>query len=524
MAVTSNPKVLIQLTPADIVQAVEERRSLVTGQLGVSATAAAGALVQNVHAMTNAEIFALFGVGELSHRIFSLLSSAGKYYPVDVIGMAVNGGATAAAGTVTFAGTATESKSIYIGIVDAVQWNIQIDIVTGDTAAVVAGKLNTAIAAQVNPVFTASVLGAVVTITANDLGTYGNDYGLSVTGSAAGITTALVAFTGGATNPVLTTIFDGVGDIRYTSILWPEAWKAQWTTLNSFLLPRFNADNAVLDGQGFIGSTDTYANNKTLMADKNSQVVVFAGNNKISTSTHKGPAILRPADYVLAEFVGIRERRLTTNAPVANYIVAKNGPLDAVGGPSLASLPLFNTPLYDTPVGNASELYTEIEQADLEAEAFSIYGVNRAKNTAIMGPVTTSWTTDQAGNLNPSFKYLEYVDTGSICREIFMNVLKATYAQSRLTQGDLVEGRSFANAASIEAKLLSIYKTLSLAGLVQAGREAEKYFTKGTVVTIDMALGKATVYGPLPIVTQLRRINYTLQFSFDITGGAGILL
>jgi hypothetical protein len=136
----------------------------------------------------------------------------------------------------------------------------------------------------------------------------------------------------------------------------------------------------------------------------------------------------------------------------------------------------------------------------------------------IMGPVVTTWLTDAGGNANVSFSYLNYVDTGSACREIFYNVLKSTYAQSRLTDGDLIAGRSMANAESIKAELLRIYRVLAGLALTQAGREAESYFNTNTDVTVSLADRLVTITGPLPIVTQLGTINYSLQLSFTIEG------
>jgi len=75
-----------------------------------------------------------------------------------------------------------------------------------------------------------------------------------------------------------------------------------------------------------------------------------------------------------------------------------------------------------------------------------------------------------------------------------------------------------ANAESIKAVLLKIYRVLSNLALTQAGREAESYFSQNTTVTVSLADRKATIDGPLPIVTQLGTINYALQLSFTITG------
>ena len=123
---------------------------------------------------------------------------------------------------------------------------------------------------------------------------------------------------------------------------------------------------------------------------------------------------------------------------------------------------------------------------------------------------------DAAGNPNTSFKFRNFTDTGSVCREIFFNNLSATFGQSRLTEGDLVPRKTIANAESIKAELLRIYKFLALQALTQSGVEAESFFSQGTTVFIDLANRAAIINGPLPIVTQVGRIDYDLQFAFSI--------
>jgi len=520
MAVTSNPQVNIPLLPAALVDAFADRRDLIVGQTGSAGTAVDGALNVDVHTLTSAQIKVLFGDDSfLTTQILAWLSSNEAYSPLDVIAKDADGGATAATGVVTFGGgPATSDGTYFVSFVDEEAYQVEVAVTSGDTVTDIGDALVTAIGTLTDPVFSVANVAGAVTATATDAGTIGNGYGIKVEGTVPGVTVALTAWSGGATDPTLTGVLDPIAGIRYTGILWPEAWSANLSLPVDELDSRFNASNAILDGVCFTGLTDTYANILTAIGSQNSQSLVYMGSPLLDETYHKGPAILRPADWVAAEFEGIRSRRLTTDAPIGSLIVTTSGGLDAFGGPSLASLPYFNTPLADTPVTGATYLFSNTEQATLEDEGYTVYGVNSAQNYMIMGPVVTTWTTDLAGNPNDSFHYLNYVDTGSACREIFYTVLKSTFAQSRLTEGDLIPGRSMANAESIKAELIRIYRVLSDLALTQAGRQAESYFTQNTTVTVSLADRKATITGPLPIVTQLGTINYSLQLSFTITG------
>lgn len=517
---TSNPRVNVSILPAAIVDAFEDRRDLIVGQKRDTGSATSGALNQDVHTLSRSEIEALFGIGELYYRVLNWIDGNGGFgataSPLDVIVVDDAASATAATAVVTVGGTATAAGNFTVSLVDEKLFTLNISVASGATATQVGDAIVTAVNALTRPVFSAANVSGVVTFTALDLGTLGNLYGIKIEGSVAGLSLTLTndwaSGTPATGTPTVTTIFDGVAGTRYTGISWPEDWGNQLSVVTGFLDSRFNASNAILDGVAFHGLSATFSNAQSTVSPLNSQSLVVGGNN-LSASQ---PAILHPPDWALANFMGIRARRLTPGAAVADQIVTTQGRLDAFGGPALASLPYFNTPLENVPVTPPANLFTATEQVSLEEDGFTTFGVNIAGNAMIMGPVVTTWTTDSAGNVNDSFRYLNFVDTASACREIMDRTLRATFAQSRLTQGDLIPGRAMANAASIKAEVLRIYRILADQALVQAGPEAEGAFSRDTVVSIDIDDRLATITGPLFIVTQLGTINYSLQLSFDV--------
>lgn len=516
MAATSNPRINISLLPAAIVDAFADRRDLIVGVLPTAATAVSGGLNSSVNSMTLAQRRAFFGTGELFGRVEKWLQANAGNSPLDVIGIDETGGGTAATAVVTFTGTATAAGTITLSVVDEFLFTVTVPVAVGATATVVAAAVDAALDALVDAPFTSAALVGAVTMTADEKGTSGNYWGVKINLQVEGITQVLTGWTGGATDPTLTALFDVITGIRYTGISFPEYWQASLSIVKTLLEARFNAANEIMDGTAFIGRSLTYANALTAVSTENSQTIVMGGNNKLTTLTHIGPAILQPADWTMAYFMGVRARRLTPSAPIADFIVTTSGLLDAFGGPALASLPYFNTPLARTSLASPNLLYSSVEQVDLENQGFTTFGVNISSSAMIMGPAVTNWVTDASGNENVSFHYLNYVDTGSACREIFWRSLRSTFAQSRLTEGDLIPGRSMANAESIKAELLRIYRVLAGQALTQAGDDAEKYFSDNTTVTVSLATGTATITGPLPIVTQLRQLDYALQFSFSV--------
>jgi len=508
----ANPKLGIQLLAAGIITAFADRRDLIVGQLGSAGNATAGALSVDAQSMTEAELRTAFGTGDLYHSILSFRGGNGGYSPLDILPFAPEGGEAAATSIITITGPATADGVLQIQVVDGSRFSVSVAITNLDTATQIGNAIATALNGLSNAPFTAINALGTVTITASDIGAVANDYSIATSGGAAGVTVALTNWTGGGANPAITSLLDAISGRRYTGVLWPEYLQAEISTITDELDARFNSGSLILDGVAFHGRSETFANARAAVSTLNSQSLVVGGSNVVAGNA----AILQPASWVMAYFQGVRARRLTPNAPISDFIVATNAPLDASGGPSLASLPYFNTPLGQVPVTLPANQFTSQEQGTLEDDGYTTYGVNTSGNNMIMGAVTTTWTTDAAGNANDSFHYLNYVDTGSACREIIQRTLSATYAQSRLTEGDLVPGRSIANAESIKSELLNIYRNLAELALTQSGRPAESEFSSNTVVTVNLAARTATITGPLPIVTQLGRINYPLELAFTV--------
>lgn len=512
---TNNPRVTIVMLPAPVVTTITGRRDLIVGALSDSATAVNGNLNQNIQAMTESEIRTLLGQdADLTYRVLEWISANEGYSQLDVIGVTQNPIGVKAIGSITFSGTATADGEYEVSVVDERKFKVIISVTSGNTATQIAASVDAALSALDNPPFSSSPSSGTVNLTAVDKGEVGNDYGIRVYGRAPGVSVSINDFSGGSLNPIVSSILDPIEGLRYTGLQWPESWDSDLSIAIDEFDSRFNASNAILDGVVFTGKTDTYANSLSFVSSKNSQSLVVGGNAKENDADSKGPAVLTPADWALSYFMGARAKRLTSGAPISEIIVTTSGPLDAIGGPELASLPYFNTPLQNVEPPSPKNLFSNTEQIALEQAGFTTYGVNDEGNSVITGQLVTTWTTDAAGNPNESFHYLNFVDTGSICREIIFNEFKAAFSHSRLTTGDLIAGRSMANAEKIKSFLLRIYKNLSTQALTQAGSDGESYFSQNTTVTIDLANRTVTISSKLPIVTQLGVIDYALQLSF----------
>lgn len=438
---------------------------------------------------------------------------------LDAIALADAAG-TARVVDIPITGTATEAGTFQIVAGSEVLHKFSLAVANGEAAATTLSNAVALLNADLDLPCVASVSTTNLRLTFQNDGTIANGLGVEITGVVAGITIGTVLeSTPGATDPTLTNILDVIGNTRYQGIVWPYAEATEEVT--ELLDSRFNVTNNVLDGVAFTARVDTHANLLTDLAtaEKNSQSLVFIGDELISDGAngYLGPA-QNEAGYLKATyFAAIRALRLTPDQAISQYVTT-SAALDQFGGPALASLPYFNTPFGHLPVTGQGRGFDDTELEQLVAAGGTVFGQNPAGSAAIAGEVVTTYLTDGAGNSDITWKYLNYVDTASGAREYFHNNVKKRFAQSRLTQGTITAGRDMANALSIKAYIVKLYNDLAAPGfsLVQGGEDAIKFFKDNIVVTIDMALGKATITMKLPIITQLRTIVATVKIDFDI--------
>ena len=240
-----------------------------------------------------------------------------------------------------------------------------------------------------------------------------------------------------------------------------------------------------------------------------------------SETLYIGPAMNEPSYSKSATFAGIRSLRLTQDASISQFLTS-TASADQFGGPALASLPYFNTPLPGFPTIKSGRGWTDIEIEQLADAGGSVIGVNLTGTSALVGEVYTTYKTDAASNPDPTWEFLNYVDTASQAREYMFNNLKANYAQSRLTEGAVSRGRDQANAVTISAFVDKLYQDLAGPNfvLVQDGEAAIQFFKQNRTVVLDLASGKATITMIVPIVTQLRVILATMKIAFTTQAAA----
>jgi phage tail sheath gpL-like len=503
----------------------------VTVGLGDTADDIGTALAALINADVTCAVSAVNTLGDIALTA-KVPGSAGNSIVVTVTGSATGishneipmsggtDGSIAASGSIVFTGAPTANGTYTIDVGSSINNEYTISVTNGETLSAIGAALAAAINADtMSPVTAINTTGSVA-LTAKNKGLEGNFISLRVKGSVTGVTVAVNVMSGGAINPTITNVFSVITDERYQTIVWPQTYTS--SILSSFLESRFNVDNDLLDGEGIIGATDTFANLQTLGNSLNYKTLVYIGDKKIVDTYYKGASILE-LDYVRAsEFAAIRSLRLTEGANISRYVLTTTGLLDNTGGMSIASLPYFNTPFYNLPLIDPQYGFSKDEITQLNTAGITVLANNPDATHIIAGTTISTYKRDAASNSDVTFKYLEYVDTASNVREYFYNNSRSRFAQCRLTAGDVVPQRNMVNPKIISAFFDELYEdlanqyVLTQTGIDQTtGIEFLSYFKANKTVTLDLEVGSATVTMIVPIVTQLRKIFVQMQVGFS---------
>ena len=516
MSITSQPDVTITVIPAAGTISTDPQRVLFVGQKVTAGTATAGALTENIGNLGEED--ALFGATSMLAQMVRQAKTLNQVTQFDAIALDDNGAGVAATGTIVFSGTSTEAGTLTVSIGSGANYALEVVIPNSTAASAVGDLLDVAVAALTNAPFTSANVAGTVTVTNVHKGEVGNTIGFKIEGSVAGITVALTVPVNGATNPVLTNIFDVIDAERYQTIVWPDTFTL--ATLTTELDGRFDSTNDILDGVGITTQMDTFSNLETAGNAENSKSLVIFGNAILTDTAHEGGSLLEFNDVISSQFAAVRALRLTPDAVISKFVIATSGAKDAFGGDAIASLPYFNTPFAGLDLIDIGKGFTRTEIESLKTAGVSHLGNNRARTSIIADEIVTTRKTDTAGNAETTFKFLNAIDTSVTIREFFFNNLKSKFSQSRLTTGDLIANRNMANQAVIESTLDDLYNQLSGEDFVltQAGEVARLFFRNNRTVTLDLTLGKVTIVMQTPIVTHLRTIVATIQIAFSTQG------
>tara|TARA_R110000744_G_scaffold196160_4_gene315386 strand:+ start:1997 stop:3604 length:1608 start_codon:yes stop_codon:yes gene_type:complete len=529
----SQPNVTLQITSADVPVSNAPQRILVVGQTTPAGTATnsvpgANIVIPNIGNDGNEN--SLFGPGSNLALMIRKIKQVAPQVQVDAIPIADNGSVKTVY-TITFTTSSNQAGTVELILGGRPDFVYSASFASGASVTDIVDAIYAKASVDVNSPFTFAKTSGVITVTAKNAGTAAGHYPVGVklyapTGTSLGTDCAIARTTQGAGDPtVVEADFTAIADTRYQAVVGLSLWGA----LRTLMEARFNTSNSVLDGVFFSGQSLTSGAAITALTALNFKTSVYFVDeftnivdiDGMGQHAYIGPAN-QNADHIVASwFAAVRALRLTPNTSIGNYVTTRSSG-DQLGGPSTATLPYHNTnaPQLSTTLDVPGVGFTDIEIEAIKAVGGSIIGTNRTGTNAIVGEVSTTLKTDPSGNPDPSFKYLNYVDTISASREYFFNNYKKRFAQSRLTQGAMQQGRDMINQIGFEAYTDRLYsdQTRSELLLLQDGQEAINYFKANRIVSLDMLTGTINVNMKVPIISQVRNIIGTVEISFSTEG------
>jgi phage tail sheath gpL-like len=259
-------------------------RGLIIGQK-TSAGAWTANTLQKV--TSEADVIAGAGRGSQLHLMVKAWRALNKFTELWVGVLADNGAGVAATGTFTVTGTATASGTlpVYVGDVP-----VPVSVAVGDAQNAIATAIAAAITANLDLPLTATATTNVVTTTARNKGTPGNDISLRVgyqDGDAvpAGVSVAVVAMASGATNPTLATLLAAKGDAWFHIWAHPYTDSTSLTALETELErvagPLVSADAlAITSAAGTVSTLGTLGTGRN---EKYNCIVAQPGKNPLTS-------------------------------------------------------------------------------------------------------------------------------------------------------------------------------------------------------------------------------------------------
>lgn len=510
----ARPFVDVQLRGITPTAALDQKITTFIGQKLPAGSAAAGVLLEDI------DVYAansLFGAGSMLANMINNFIKINTVSQVNVIALEDAVAAVEATGAVAFSGTATAAGTfdIYVGSDDR---HYSLDVSVGDTDGDVGDALVTAITADLSALVSAVNTAGSVALEAVNGGTVGNSIGIRYEGAVEGLTVALTAMAGGATDPSMTGLAALL--VKRTDVVMPYEYGLD--DFVDLMDARFNVFNDILDGRVFSAVSDDKAAVVAIGEALNSQSLVLFADKPVVKDAKKGTAIFEMKHNIAAQFAAVRALRLLEDPArgISDWVIA-NDPKDQISGPHLNGLPFHNTPL-DLPVIPTGEGWTDNEVADLSDAGISVVGNNLADNGVICGDIYTTYKTNAQGVPDPSYEYLNYMDTATAAREYIAKSLRIDYSQRRLTNGRAVGGYAFADANVVRADMKKYYLALAGEGYVLLqqgplpnGKQVIDVYMANLDVTLDAESGAINIYGILPIVSQVRSLIVPLQINFN---------
>ncbi len=453
-----------------------DNRVLLVGQRLASGSAAALTVQPIAEA---GEAVALFGRGSMLARMAAAYKKADRYSKLYAIALDDIGGGTAASGTVTVSGPATAAGTLPLQIAAV---DIPVPVASGASAATIATAIAAAITARPDLPVTAAAVGAVVTVTCRHKGTVGNAIDIRHShyeGEAlpAGVTLAIVAMAGGATDPDIDGVWPVIGDAPYRSLVLGLVDATIVGKAKTELDSRWGASR-MLETVAYGARSGTQGTLAAFGATLNSELVSILGTGRSPTWTPEAAAIY---------------------AAICGYYTAID-----------PARPLQTLALTGMVAPKEADRFTRAQRELLLADGIATFTVDAGGTPRVERTITT-YQTNALGIEDVAWLDLETVTTLAYLRATVRAVIATKFPRHKLAN-DGTEyglGQAIVTPSVIRMELIALARAWEEAGLVE---NLDQYVADLIVERDAGDPNRVNALIPPDLVNQFRQFAAAVQF------------
>jgi len=451
-------------------------RGLVIGQRLSSGTVAE---LVKTPATSADQVGEFFGRGSIIHNMAQRLFEADQTIGWDFVALDDAGGGTDATFTITVTGTATEAGTIFLYVAGR---RFEVGVANGDAQNDIASAIVTALGTDDTVPVTAAAPSNVVTLTARNAGTLGNDIDVRTNYFAgeetpAGVTLVIAAGVSGATDPSVSGVWAVLGDVQYNAVVFPFRDASNLSSVEGELEDR-DGPTKQIGGIAYVGARDTHSNLVTLGNGRNSKYVSIIGANASPTPTWEWAA-----SYAAT--------------------VAKNAKIDPARPFQTLELPGVLPPL-------ETDLFTFSEQNLLLQDGVATFAVDAGGNVLIQRAIST-FQVNALGAPDTAFLDLNTWYTLDFLRYDLRTRIQLSFPRHKLANdGTLVApGQAIVTPGTVRAFIVGIFSEWESLGLVE---EADQFKRDLIVERNASDPNRLDVLAPPDLVNQLRQTAVQIAF------------
>lgn len=459
-------------------QAEQQFKVLVIGQRLTTGGVTAGLLHRITDSSNQGE--ANYGRGAMLAEMLKAGKGVDEFTEMWAVALDEDGAGAAAGGTITITGTATASGTLALYIAGT---RVRVGVTASDDATAIATAIVAAITAETSLPVTATNLAGVVTLacrwkgeTGNDIDIRTNYYGET---TPAGVAVAIVAMSGGTSNPDITPALAAMGTEWFNWIIFPYADAANLALLEAELDERWGPIKQ-MGARAFMAFRGNHAATGTFGSGRNHPHVTCLGTN-----------ISPQPPYIVAAIDA-----MTCANPLA---------LDP-------ARPLHTLELKGMMAPAIEDRWTNEEKNLLLYDGIADYDVG-ADGRCRNGRQITTYQTNAAGLSDVSYLDINRPETLERVRFEQRARIASLFIQGRYKLASTDErfgaGQPIVTEAVIKGELFSLYK-----GFIEERgwcEDLEGYMAT-LVIIIDTALGTVTWKDEPRLIGQNRSMAGLMQF------------